>query len=176
MSYQKGHPQYNTGRTHFKKGHIPWSKGTNGLMKPNSGSFKKGEPSPLKGKKNPKGSIAKMGKENPMYRKTPWNKGLLSDPKRKNRLKEMGTWQYIEWRKSVFERDNFICQMCKTRGGELIADHIKMWALYPELRYDINNGQTLCKECSKEKTKKELSIYWKNQYKEGIIYANLPSN
>lgn len=27
MAFQKGHPQYNTGRTHFKKGIIPWNKG-----------------------------------------------------------------------------------------------------------------------------------------------------
>ncbi len=25
--FQKGHPQYNTGRTHFKKGFTPWIKG-----------------------------------------------------------------------------------------------------------------------------------------------------
>jgi hypothetical protein len=42
MTFQLGHPQFNTGRTHFKKGMTPWLKGTKGLMKPNSGSFKKG--------------------------------------------------------------------------------------------------------------------------------------
>jgi len=30
--FKKGHPQYNTGRTHFKKGHIPWSKDHKELM------------------------------------------------------------------------------------------------------------------------------------------------
>ena len=26
VGYQKGHPQYNSGRTHFKRGDIPWNK------------------------------------------------------------------------------------------------------------------------------------------------------
>ncbi len=51
------------------------------------------------------------------------------------------------WRKAVFERDNFICQMCFKRGGYLEADHIKPWAYFPELRFELNNGRTLCRKC-----------------------------
>jgi hypothetical protein len=42
MTFQKGHIQFNTRKTHFKKGHISWLKGTKGLVKSNSGSFRKG--------------------------------------------------------------------------------------------------------------------------------------
>lgn len=52
-----------------------------------------------------------------------------------------------EWRKAVYERDNYTCQICNMRGGDLNVDHIKPFALYPDLRFDIDNGRTLCIEC-----------------------------
>jgi len=50
------------------------------------------------------------------------------------------------WRIQVFERDNFTCVECGSKKN-LQAHHIKRWAEYPELRFDINNGTTLCKRC-----------------------------
>ena len=57
--------------------------------------------------------------------------------------------QYRTWRESVFSRDSWTCQGCKLKGCYLEAHHIKSWARYPLLRYDIENGLTLCKECHK---------------------------
>jgi HNH endonuclease len=60
-----------------------------------------------------------------------------------------------EWRIAVFKRDNYTCQDCGARNGNgfkvtLNADHIKPWAYFPELRYEVSNGKTLCLPCHKK--------------------------
>jgi 5-methylcytosine-specific restriction endonuclease McrA len=55
--------------------------------------------------------------------------------------------RYKEWRKSVFQRDNFCCQQCGQVGGKLNADHILPFAFFKEVRFDVDNGRTLCRSC-----------------------------
>lgn len=55
--------------------------------------------------------------------------------------------KYKEWRMAVFTRDDFTCQVCRKVGGYLEAHHIKSWVGYPKLRFNTNNGITLCKNC-----------------------------
>ncbi len=57
--------------------------------------------------------------------------------------------EYRDWRIAVFERDDYTCQECGSRGVTLNADHIKPFAYYPELRLCIDNGRTLCVPCHK---------------------------
>ncbi len=55
------------------------------------------------------------------------------------------TVEYKQWRLSVYRRDTFKCKIgngdCK---GRIEAHHILPWREYEELRYEINNGITLC--------------------------------
>ena len=57
--------------------------------------------------------------------------------------------QFKKWRKAVLERDNYTCQQCDKRGGELNPHHIKSFADFPELRFEVSNGITLCVYCHK---------------------------
>ena len=58
--------------------------------------------------------------------------------------------EYRLWRTAVFTRDAFTCIWCGQVGGKLDPDHIKPFAFFPELRFAIDNGRTLCHECHKK--------------------------
>lgn len=135
----------NSGRTRFKKGHTPWSKG---------------KKLPYNAHPKMKGFVPwNKGKIGVMP--IPWNKGIEWFEMRgekhfawkggtydKNRKVDMGRKKYREWRKAVFERDSCECIWCGSTKN-LNADHIKSYALYPELRYELSNGRVLCETCHK---------------------------
>lgn len=54
--------------------------------------------------------------------------------------------EYYEWRKQVYERDKYKCQMC-SNGGKINAHHIKNYSSNLKFRTDIDNGITLCEDC-----------------------------
>lgn len=60
------------------------------------------------------------------------------------------SFEYGQWRTAVYTRDNFTCVECGYRGKYLNADHIKPFALFPDLRYSVDNGRTLCEECHRK--------------------------
>jgi len=97
----------------------------------------------------------KLGKAHTGIKSHFWKGGLT----RKNypeRVAIMSSLEYKIWRKSVFEKDDYRCMACGQRGGELQVDHILPFSKHPRLRFDINNGQTLCVKCHKIKTISEL--------------------
>lgn len=81
-----------------------------------------------------------------------WKGGLTEESRR---FKQSGA--YRRWRKAVFERDNYTCQICGARNSkglgktiQLHPDHIKPKAIYPELRTEVSNGRTLCADCHRK--------------------------
>lgn len=87
-----------------------------------------------------------------------WKGGVTSiNDRNRNRIRR--TKEYKDWANSVYKRDKHICQMCGLKCGakNIIAHHIKNFLDYPELRFDINNGITLCRSCHK-KIHKEIGM------------------
>lgn len=69
----------------------------------------------------------------------------------KERHLAMSRQDYKDWRKAVFERDNYTCQVCGSKvSNTLNAHHIKPYKDYPKLRLDVNNGITVCKKCHRK--------------------------
>ena len=103
---------------------------------------------------NKKNSFAKIGIF--VGAKSPnWRGGITSENHRIRMSTEMKNWK-----KEILKRDNYTCQWCTQRGVRLIADHIKMFAFYPKLRFELSNGQTLCESCHSWKTRMDNHIYF----------------
>lgn len=51
---------------------------------------------------------------------------------------------YIRWAQEVKQRDHYTCAICGRRGVALHSHHLNAWAEYPDQRYDVENGVTLC--------------------------------
>ena len=149
------------------KGKKAWNKGI-----PNPNIL--GEKNPAKRiEVRRKISLAKMGHEvsiESRLKSREWNKGkhlsIKTEFKKGDTAKEKNiNWkggitpqtikirqslEYKLWRTSVFERDNYACIWGgKEHGSKIEADHIKPFAYFPELRFAIDNGRTLCHECHK---------------------------
>lgn len=132
----------------FQKGHIPWSKGKQGIH--SEATLEKIRQS-------------KIGNNNPMYGKRgkdcPNWKGRECATALQVRIKNSA--KYREWRNEVLKRDNHICQNCNYTEVELEIHHKNEIALILLLNdittfeqamvcselWDINNGETLCKDC-----------------------------
>lgn len=127
---------------------------TNGLLKfyednPGPGT---GKPSPQRGAKRTKEQREniRLGKlKNQTYGKD--NHSYVDGRTEETRLLRKDN-RYREWRRQVYGRDNYTCRDCgDSTGGNLNAHHIKPWHDYPELRYEISNGLTLCEPCHIER-------------------------
>jgi hypothetical protein len=135
------------GYKHSEKARSNMSKGKMGHYVSNETKLKismshKGKPSHNKGRPMPEAQKEKLRLTN----KIRWD--LLGRKQDKRPLHNCSL--YNNWTKVILKRDNYTCTKCKKLGGTLNAHHIKSFINYPELRYDLNNGITLCHKCHKQ--------------------------
>lgn len=117
------------------KNYVVWNKG-------------KSKPKPIKTRQ-------KVGRK---IGSVPWNKGLAGyrsgeknpmwkkDRSTLSKKQQRNDSAYAEWRKEVRNRDGWKCKTPDENcTGKVVAHHIFPWSKYPQLRYEIGNGITLCK-------------------------------
>ncbi len=145
--------------TQFKKGQTPWNKGLKHSKKTRKkiGDGNRGKKLSeetkrkiglngfhygMLGKKMSVETRKKMSLSHKGEKAYQWQGGITSvNAKIRNSL------EYRLWREAVFKRDDWTCIWCGKIGGKLHADHIKSFSQYPELRFAIDNGRTLCIKC-----------------------------
>jgi len=129
---------------------IPWNKGLKLGPNPEHSKRMKGrkltEEHKQKISQTMKGRIPKNlssinanknGSNNPA-----WKGGITTEHyrlRRSNRFKN--------WRIRVFERDDYVCQICKERGNKIIPHHLNNFSEFKAERFIISNGITLCVKC-----------------------------
>jgi hypothetical protein len=171
MKFKKGQIPWNKNKPHSeetkkkislaKKGRPSWNKGI-----PRTEEVKRKLSEAHKGMKTSEETKRKMSENSSHYwkgkKRLPFSKEWRENLGKSQRGEKHWNWQggitpeirrirqnmyYEIWRKSIFEKDNFICQKCEISGGQLNAHHINNFIQFPELRFSIDNGITLCEIC-----------------------------
>lgn len=94
--------------------------------------------------------IKEISKRNTGERHYLYNPNLTDEEREDKR----DTQKNHDWRKAVYERDNYACRKCGRKTNTLNAHHIENYKDNIDKRYDLNNGITLCSDCHKKFHKK----------------------
>ena len=93
-----------------------------------------------------KSSMAKMGSNNPM-----WDPNKTDEEREREKNHSRRLPGYKDFRRKVYERDNFTCKICgDDKGGNLVVHHINGFKWDVKNRLEVDNGVTLCTLCHKE--------------------------
>lgn len=77
---------------------------------------------------------------------------------------------YKSFRKEVCDRDGWACRIADNNcDGRLEVHHILSWSKFPELRYAINNGITLCRFHHPRKRVDEMKL---SPYFQSLVMSN----
>lgn len=145
MTFQVGHKlgignQYRKGFKYSDEA----KKKISERLKGNTNGFKIGFPSPRKGKKS-RFPAWNKGRKLPEFSGENHPNWIKDRTKIVGRNTRTNDPCFKQWRLGVYKRDNYKCHISDTQClGRIEAHHILRWKDYPELRYEIDNGITLC--------------------------------
>lgn len=149
-AYRKGRPLSEEHKDKIRQAQIGKPKNLSLEARLKMSECKKGKPAWNKGLK---GYLS--GEKNPMW--------IKDRTKVKQFEKRLGSL-YTQWRRECHKRDKYQCKLHSEEcSGKLEVHHILRWQDHKELRYDVNNGITLChfhhpRKKSDEDKMKELFI------------------
>lgn len=148
-------------KTEFKKGMVPWNKGkkgyknkeykNKGISFSNKGQF-------VKGYKQTKEEVEKRISKIRGEKHGNWKGGVTEE-----NMKIRQSLEYVIWRNDVWRRDNWTCRVCEHKGKGIIAHHLKLFSEFPELRFSVENGITLCRKCHLEVHGGVSKIRWNKE-------------
>lgn len=154
---RKGIPAWNKGRSWSEKTR---KKISNALL--GQTSWNKGKAWSRESRE--KMRLAKLGKSNSTKGKPRPNSSGANHPNWQGGKtclvhKIRCSLEYKKWHEAVLHRDKFSCVFCGFRSRkskssgysecDIRVDHIKPFSLFPNLRFEISNGRTLCIPCDK---------------------------
>lgn len=92
----------------------------------------------VSGKNNPNFGRGLHGELNPN-----WNGGVTAESNNGR-----NTAEHFAWKAFVLFKDRRTCQLCRTKvRRKLTVHHIRNWRTFPDLRFEVDNGITLCHHC-----------------------------
>jgi len=105
-----------------------------------------GENSPMFGRTHTKEAKEKMSKSNKGKNNPNYNPNLTDEERAERKENRNNDQDFVKWSLQVKERDNFKCVIPECNNHDLESHHLDNWNDFPESRYDLDNGVTLCLE------------------------------
>ena len=97
-----------------------------------------------------------------------FNSGINCPTRKDGRRSGRNNARQRQWRSDVLKRDNYRCVDCQKVGGTLHTHHIHSYAKYPKLRYEVDNGITVCLRCHARYHPNQEKLILSNQKKQKI--------
>lgn len=99
-----------------------------------------------------------------------WKGGITEE----NRV-ERSSKRHKQWSQQILQRDDYVCQACGKRGGDLHAHHLLGFKLHRQYRYILENGITLCLQCHYPTYKFNGNQYKAASIEKGVNSENIPN-